>query len=385
MKILHTSDWHLGHTLYDYDRTEEQTSMLHQMVAIVHEHKPDVFLLSGDVYHTYQPSAAVQTLFTNALVEIHDANPSMTIIITAGNHDSSSKHDIFQTPWKALKVHTIGNIKEADEMIIEIPGKGFVVAVPYVNERSMPEGFYQQLLDMAAERNTEGLPVVLMAHTTVRGCDFIGHDNASDKTVGGIDAYDISELGTGYDYAALGHIHHEQFVTGGHHKVRYCGSPIPISFDENYPHSVSLVDIASHGEQPDVKKIEIRNTRPLVTLPTEGTTSFEEAKDLLQNYPDDIGAYIRLNVHVKDFLPTDAQAEAELLTENKMCRFCYINIMREKEKNDKSKSMSVQEFKMENPIEIAGRYAEDNDIDFDEDLQQLFREALEMVREDERQ
>ena len=68
-------------------------AMLLQMVDIVREEKPDVFLLCGDVYHTPQPSASVQTMFTNALVEIHDANPDMTIVITAGNHDSGTKHD----------------------------------------------------------------------------------------------------------------------------------------------------------------------------------------------------------------------------------------------------------------------------------------------------
>ena len=63
MKILHTSDWHLGHTLYNYDRTEEQMAMLQQMENIVREQQPDVFLLCGDVYYTPQPSAAVQTMF----------------------------------------------------------------------------------------------------------------------------------------------------------------------------------------------------------------------------------------------------------------------------------------------------------------------------------
>ena len=65
MKILHTSDWHLGHTLYNYDRTEEQLAMLEQMASIVEEQKPDVFLLCGDVYHTSQPSAAVQTMLSD--------------------------------------------------------------------------------------------------------------------------------------------------------------------------------------------------------------------------------------------------------------------------------------------------------------------------------
>ena len=107
MKILHTSDWHLGHILYNYDRTEEQLSMLDQMVSIVEEQKPDVFLLCGDVYHTSQPSAAIQTMLSEALVRIHDANPGMTIVMTAGNHDSGSKHEIFRKPWLALKVHAI--------------------------------------------------------------------------------------------------------------------------------------------------------------------------------------------------------------------------------------------------------------------------------------
>ena len=101
MKILHTSDWHLGHTLYNYDRTEEQQDMLKQMVDIVVEQKPDVFLLCGDVYHTSQPSASVQTMLANALVRIHDAHPQMAIIMTAGNHDSGSKHEIFRIPWQA--------------------------------------------------------------------------------------------------------------------------------------------------------------------------------------------------------------------------------------------------------------------------------------------
>ena len=137
MKILHTSDWHLGHTLYNYDRTEEQMVMLLQMVNIVREQKPDVFLLCGDVYHTPQPSAAIQTIFTNALVEIHDANPDMTIVITAGNHDSGTKHDIFRTPWKALKVYTVGCVdaNQKEDMIIEIPGKGYEIGRASCRER----------------------------------------------------------------------------------------------------------------------------------------------------------------------------------------------------------------------------------------------------------
>lgn len=386
MKILHTSDWHLGHTLYNYDRTEEQMAMLLQMVNIVKEQKPDVFLLCGDVYHTPQPSAAVQTMFTNALVEIHEANPDMMIIITAGNHDSGTKHDIFRTPWKALKVYTVGSIdvNQKQDLIVEIPGKGYVIAVPYVNERNMPKGFFQNLLDIVNEKNTGNLPVVMTAHTTVRGCDFAGHENASEYTVGGIDSYNLDEMGTGYDYLALGHIHHGQFIHSGKHNVRYSGSPIPISFDENYKHSVSIVEISGHGEKPKVIEVEINPHRPLVTLPTEGVATWEDAKELLNKYPNDIEAYIRLNVEVDDFLPVEANAEALLICEEKRCRFCVINSRRLKKNRREAKVMSVEEFKTETPLGIAERYAEDLGVDFDSDMKELFNETLAALKDEER-
>ena len=386
MKILHTSDWHLGHTLYNYDRTEEQMAMLLQMVNIVREEKPDVFLLCGDVYHTPQPSASVQTMFTNALVEIHDANPDMTIVITAGNHDSGTKHDIFRTPWKALKVYTIGSVdaNNKEDLIIEIPGQGYVIAVPYVNERNMPDGFFQDLLDIVAERNKANLPIVMTAHTTVSGCDFAGHENASEYVVGGIDSHSLEDMGTGYDYLALGHIHHAQFVRGGNHRVRYSGTPIPVSFDENYQHSVSIVELNKHGEEPVVKEIEIQTHRPLVTLPKDSVATWEDAKDLLEGFPKDIEAYIRLNVEVDNFLPVEANAEALILTEGKKCRFCVINTHRLKKDHREAKVMSVQEFKTEKPIDIAERYAEDIGVEFDDDMKELFKETLALLKDEER-
>ena len=422
MKILHTSDWHLGHTLYNYDRTEEQRAMLEQMVSIVEEQKPDVFLLCGDVYHTPQPSAAVQTMLSDGLVRIHEANPQMTIVMTAGNHDSGTKHEIFQTPWKALKVYAIGQLGKAankreqnharmesaeheqarlkgkedqDEHIIEVPGKGWIVAVPYANERNIPEGFFQQLLDRVAEKNTENLPVVMTAHTTVKGCDFTGHDHATERlrvgeqssgiySVGGIDSLELDEMGEGYDYLALGHIHHGQFVHSGKHNVRYSGTPLPVSFDENFTHSVSIVEISQHGETPAVKVIEIQNPHPLVTLPTVGLATWEEAKELLSKFPDDIPAYIRLNVEIEDFLPVEANAEAASLAKEKQCRFCCINAKRKAVRQDDVQVLTVQEFQAEKPIEIARRYAEYEGISFDEEMQTMFNEVMDMVADESR-
>lgn len=386
MKILHTSDWHLGHTLYGFDRTEEQTAMLEQITNIVSEHKPDVLLLCGDVYHTAQPSSAVQTMLSDALVKIHEAHPDMIIVMTAGNHDSGSKHEIFRTPWRALNVYAIGQLEKErlDEHIIEVPGKGYIIAIPYANERNIPEGFFQQLLDRVTELNAEGLPVVMTAHTTVKGCDFTGHDHATEFTVGGIDTFELEQMGKGYDYLALGHIHHEQFVHSGKHNVRYSGTPIAVSFDEAYSHSVSMVEIEKHNAKPKVETIEIINPWPLVTLPASGFVPWEEAKKLLIEFPDAIPAYIRLNVEVDGFLPPEAYMEAVDLTKNKQCRFCYINPKRKDAKQTDAKAMSVQEFQSEEPIEIVKKYFEDSGFSFDEELEGIFKEALAMVQEDDR-
>ena len=360
--------------------------MLDQMAVIVMEQQPDVMLLCGDVFHTSQPSNAIQTMLSNALVKIHQAHPEMVIVMTAGNHDSATKHEIFRAPWQALNVYAIGQIERehVEEHIVEVPGKGYIIAIPYVNERNLPEGFFQQLLNKVAEQNLEGLPVVMTAHTTVKGCDFSGHDQASEYIVGGIDSIELDQLGEGYDYLALGHIHHGQFVHSGKHNVRYCGTPLPISFDEVFSHSVSMVEIGKHGESPNVTEIEIPNPHPLVTLPSEGLASWETVKELLRNFPDDIPAYIRLNVEIDDFLPVEAQAEAVSMVEGKQCRFCHINAKRKASSQTEAKVLTVQEFQAEQPIEIAKQYAAYEGINFDEEMTAMFNEVLNKVAEEAR-
>ena len=386
MRILHTSDWHLGHAIYGIDRVEEQENMLKQMVELVREHKPDAFLLSGDVFHMAQPSSFLQTMFTDAVMQIYQANPGMPVIITAGNHDSAVRHEIFRTPWKTLGVHMIGSL-ESDNLesnIIEVPGKGFVVALPYVHVRNIPEGCRQRMLDMVAERNIDGLPVILMDHTTVSGCDFSGHDQINEYTVGGIDGLSLEELGSGYDYVALGHIHNPQTIKGSDGRVRYSGTPLPVTFDEVFEHSVSLVEIKSHRDKPLITELQIENLHPLVTLPAHRYASWEDAKKLLEDFVAEKESYIRLNVEVEDFLPTDADMTASQIAERLGHRFCCINVRRTITAEDGTRVMSVEEFKEQSPVDFAERYFTDSGLVFDEQMKALFLEALEQVNENRR-
>lgn len=388
MKILHTSDWHLGHTLYGYDRTEEQQSMLDQIVKIAQHLKPDLFLVSGDIFHTSEPKPAVQKMFNRAIATLAKSCPDMTIVITAGNHDSGSKHEIFKTPWEALNVYMVGKFDKdnLESHIIEIPDKGFVIALPFTNDRFLPDNTYQQLIDLANEKNTGNLPVVFSAHTALSGVDFAGHEDVNDKRVGGVDVMDVKSIGTGYDYLALGHIHKPQFVHTGKHNVRYSGSPMAVSFDEAYEHSVTFSVIKEHNEKLSGVHFEfaaIKNPRPLVTLPNpDDTTEFGIWEDVWEQYkalPADVKAYIRLNIIDPEAMPSNAFDMAKEQAKGKECRFCFINAKCKAHTGGSGQQqMTVEEFQATDPWEVVKMYAADTqNQSFDEEtLSPLFDKVL---------
>ena len=384
MKILHTSDWHLGQSLFNYDRTEEQSAMLEQMVCLVREHQPDVFLLSGDIFDTTQPSAATQRLFVNAIVNIHETRPGMAIVCTAGNHDSASRHEVFRQPWLNLNVHSIGRLDRDNPSghIIRIEGTGYVVALPYCYERNIPQDFCQQLLDEVARENKAQLPVVMMAHTTLERSDLRGHMTHAGITIGGIETMTLEQVGRGYDYLALGHIHHAQWVRGTSQRARYCGSPLQVSFDEDYEHSVSIVDIDAHHGKPLLHTIPIHSPRPLVTLPPQGYASWEKAMQMLADFPQDNPAYIRLNISHESTLPPDATNEASRAVQAKQCRLCIINRERREAGTGTQETFSIQEFRQESPLEIACMYARQHGYVFDKDTIKLFNQAVNLVNEE---
>lgn len=397
MKILHTSDWHLGAVLYGHDRTDEQLSMLHQMVMIAKEAQPDLFLISGDVYHTPDPKPAVQRMFNETIAALCKACPEMTIVVTAGNHDSGTKHEIFKTPWEALNVHMIGKFDKDDleSLIIEIPDKGFVVALPFTYDRFLPEDIYQQLLDLASQKNTGNLPVVISAHTAITGGDFTGHEDANDKRVGGVDMVDVGTIGDGYDYLALGHIHKPQFIHTGKHNARYCGAPLAVNFDEAYPHSVTIVDIPAHNTtltDDNYNFVEIDNPCPLMTLPNPNDTKvFGRWEEVLAQYealPEDTQAYIRLNISDPESLPSNAFDIAVAQAKDKDYVFCFINAKRKTAEHGKGQQqMTVEEFQATDPWDVVKMFAADtNDSSFDQDdLKPLFDEVLEELKTKEDQ
>lgn len=410
MKIIHTSDWHLGQIFNDYDRTEEHAAFLRRLTDIVKEERSEALLVSGDIFHNSTPSSAVQRFYTDAVLELKNACSGMTVVITAGNHDSHSRLEIDRNLWNCMGVKVVGSVSKHDgeadleKHIIEIPSgdggvAGFVIALPHVYRQNYPaskpessdnhsrpntdggsgdqelsrqKAFYRALMETVSRRNPDELPVVMMAHLAVSGCDISGHD----EPIGGMEYTSLDTFPQGYDYLALGHIHHPQTLnrrsgvikdTDGPEVysspvARYCGSPVPVSFDEDYRHSISVVEIGTAGQGGEgqktvtVRQIEIPQTVPMITLP-ESPVPFEEALCDLENFPPDRKAYIRLNVLIKDYLPQNASARAIAAAETKECRYCCMKVTREAEvTDDPDTRFSVEEIRATNPVDIACMY-----------------------------
>ena len=394
---MHTSDWHLGQEFYSYNRIEEHESFLHQLETIVSEERPDVMVVCGDIYHNAVPSNAVMRLFTDSLDRIRLACPEMQIVVTAGNHDSSSRLEVSRALWQHLNVYVVGCIEKQNgevnfsRHVIPVYNKekkkaGYVVAMPHVFPQNYPllseeashetrqSLFFKALAEYVESVNTEHLPIVMMAHMAVAGSDTSWREDSR----GGIDFTDVADLHVKYDYLALGHIHYPQNIGGNH--VRYCGSPIPVSFDESYPHSVSVINIAEAGAVPEIHTIPIINPWPLITMPQEAV-SFEESITLLEAFPPQEKAYIRLRVKLKDVAPGNALERADAAVKEKVCRFCCFKWEREQAENEVSRiDFGMEQIQQISPIEVARHYYHDTYGEImGKDLEAMLQEVMNRI------
>lgn len=341
MKILHTSDWHIGQNFYRYERDDEHRHFFDQLAQIINEERPDAMVVSGDIFHNATPTAQAQKLMVEGVLKIRHTLPEMEIIITSGNHDSGSRLDADKRLWQVAGIHMIGGVHRAEDgtislsqFMVKMPGKGIIATVPYFHPSGYPQtepdtsreermqAFHNKLLK---ECEHHGLPIVMTAHIAVKGCDYRGHEDATGEkeelVVGGMTAEDISAVGNGYDYLALGHIHRPQRVTA---RAYYCGSPLPVSFAEDYDHYVNIVEITAHGEPPKVTRRKLSLLRDVKTIPDEGAP-LEEALQALSELPDNDKSYVRVLVDQEGILPANADDRAAAIVRDKKCRLCEVH------------------------------------------------------------
>jgi exonuclease SbcD len=291
LRILHTSDWHLGISTGPASRVEEQRQFLSWLHETLATREVDALIVAGDIFDTMHPSAEVQELYYEFLASLGDSGVRDVVVI-GGNHDSASRLDAPSALLRAVGVHVVGGVPSGDgraaRMVAPLRARGaeapgaVCLAVPYVHEYRLGirttdldhdqiraefqrvfSELYTELAD-AAEAAYPGLPIVATGHLTL-GFGATRDDYPQEiHRVGQIEGLPTDIIDPRIRYMALGHIHRSYQI--GRSQAWYSGSPVPYSLTEmGARRRVLLVELDSEGE-PRVEAIEVPRQRDLIKL-----------------------------------------------------------------------------------------------------------------------
>ena len=266
VRLIHTSDWHLGRSFHQVGLLDAQAAYLDHLVEVVRSERVDAVLVSGDVYDRAMPSPDTVALLSQALVRLVDAGAQ--VVLSSGNHDSATRLGFASDLLERAGVHVRTAVADIGRPVVL--GDVAVHPLPYLEPALAAEplgaterthaGVLRAAMDrVRADAAHRGGRTVVMAHAFVTGG--VTSESERDISVGGVSAVP-PEVFAGADYAALGHLHGRQEVADG---VRYSGSPVAMSFSEWRHTKVSLlVDLS--GDRPSVEHVEAPVARPLAVL-----------------------------------------------------------------------------------------------------------------------
>jgi exonuclease SbcD len=253
MRLLHTSDWHLGRTLHGEPLLGEQRAFLDFLVETAVQRQVDAVVVAGDVYDRAVPTTDAVVLLDGVLVALSRAG--IPVLLTSGNHDSAIRLGFGGALAEHAGVHMRTRVAELDRplLVSDDAGQVAIYGVPYLlpdavmaeldAERSHTSVLSAAMERIRADADNRGIDrIVVVAHAFVTGG--AGCDSERDISVGGIGDAPAAVF-DGVSYVALGHLHGAQRVS---ERVRYCGSPLAFSFSErHHTKSVSLVEIDPSG------------------------------------------------------------------------------------------------------------------------------------------
>lgn len=296
MRILHTGDWHLGHTLRDHPRTAEHQVFLDWLVETVAAREVDVLLLAGDVFDAANPPATAWRQWFGFLGAAKRVRPSLQVVVIAGNHDSPSRLSAPQELVAGLGVHVVGAVRRdadgvvvADDLLVPLRGatgdiEAWCVALPFLRlvdvvDLAAPEPdvdpviagmrvLHTEVFATARSRRRPGQPLIAVAHGYLVGGAL--SELSERKVLGGNQhALPVDLFPDDCAYVALGHLHRPQPVAGRDH-VRYCGSPLPLSMPERlHPHHVVFADLVD-GRLAKVWSLRTPRPVELLRVPEQG-------------------------------------------------------------------------------------------------------------------
>ena len=293
MKIIHTADWHLGKNLEGHSRLPEQVLFAEDFIRICQEERPDLILIAGDIYDSYNPSAAAEKLFYETLKKLSRGGQCVTVIIS-GNHDNPDRlmasgplardHGIIMAgkPMSAPDPGKYGQAEitesmpglirlkirdeEADILLLPFPSEkrlGEAMGDISADDRTQAQAYADSLAALFKERAShfrDGVIHLAVSHLFVMQSEEGGSERSI--SLGGSYLVDPAVFPDSIDYTALGHIHKPQTVPG-HPNIRYSGSPIHFSLKETSFDKMVLAVEAFPGEPCKIRSIPLPVYKPI--------------------------------------------------------------------------------------------------------------------------
>ncbi|WP_321878108.1 exonuclease subunit SbcD [Paraburkholderia bannensis] len=340
MRILHTSDWHLGQNFMGKSRQAEHRQLIDWLVAQVDTHAVDAVLIAGDIFDTGTPPSYARELYSDLVVKLHAAG--VALLLLGGNHDSVATLRESSALLERLSARVVPHADAPEAQVRVLPRRGqakpgcVVCAVPFIRARDVMQSefgqsaeqkqqnlqlaiqAYYQAVFVAADAQRKALeaelghpvPLIATGHLTTVGAS--ASESVREIYVGALEAFPTSAFPP-VDYIALGHIHRPQKVGGLAH-IRYSGSPIALSFDEAMQQKEMLLVELGEAGLASVTPLPVPVFQPMVALKgnlkTLPDAFANAAKDALPERP----VWIEVTVADDDYL-ADLPARIQTLTE----------------------------------------------------------------------
>ncbi len=391
MKILHTSDWHLGQSFFTKSRKNEHAAFLKWLLQQVEVHQIDAIIVAGDVFDTGTPPSYARELYHAFIGELQGMQ--CTLVVLGGNHDSVSVLNESKALLKYLNSHVIastyGELREQVITLNDRKGQPSAVlcAVPFIRPRDVLVSeagqsgtdkrqalgdaikqhygaLYNEALSLRASieekqgeegsKNSAAIPIIATGHLTALGVS--QSESVRDIYIGTLEGFDAKGFPPA-DYIALGHIHRPQKVAKTEH-IRYSGSPIPLSFDElNTQKQVVLITFESESTTPtistlpiprfqamevikgDLKAIEAAiNKSDAITLASQTDDAVSEVDKAISSKDP---VWLCIEVETEDYL-TDLQQRIQGLLEGKNAEILQLKRKRKRTINSLTEKQNVQ-------------------------------------------
>lgn len=292
MRLIHTADWHLGQNFHGYDRHDEHQVFLDTLLDLLDNEEADALLIAGDVFDSAHPPVQAQRQLYTFLAQARQRRPSLQTLIIAGNHDSAVRLEVAAPLTAAFGTRIVGQVPrqndgsiDPDRLILPLhDAEGRVAAlcltVPFLRPSDLPpradadedaylggvSRLYREVTARALSQRQPGQALIAMGHCHLSGGD-VSPDSERRIIIGGAEALPAAMFDPALAYVALGHLHRAQRIDG--ERVRYSGSPLPMSFAETgYTHQVLSLEL--DGEAlGEVRALPLPRPVPLLRVPAQ--------------------------------------------------------------------------------------------------------------------